>query len=108
MGTKAQQAARQQAAKRQADGQGFDETKLDIIHEEEPVDVGRHGVIGVEIYSYNKCTPRIGVYRHGLSKDQKPWKVKALCPLTNDQAKALGRALTRASKKLAEMQAEEE
>ena len=95
--TKAAQAAQRQSATR-AKKSAFDPGKLELLHEADPIDVGRHGVLSVQVYSYDGADPKIGVYRVGIStKTGEEWQTKQGCPLTCDQAAALAKALREAS-----------
>ena len=77
------QSAAVQAAKKQHQKSGFDASKMNILFEAEPILLGRDGVLSVQVYSYDGCDPRVGVYRVGVStKTGKPWQVRDLRPLT--------------------------
>lgn len=100
--SKAAVKAQEEAAKR-GDG-GYDASKLVVHHECDPIPLGRDGVLSVQVYSYNGSTPRIGVYRVGVSpKTGKTWQVKELRPLSAEQAADFAKNLIEAATELKQL-----
>jgi len=100
--SKAAVAAQEQQEVR-GDG-SYDASKLMIHHECDPIPLGRDGVLSVQVYSYNGSTPRIGVYRVGVStKTGKTWQVKELRPLSADQAVDFSKKLIEAAMELQQL-----
>lgn len=89
------------AVQSQQPGRSYDPKLLTMYHEGDPIDVGRNGVISVQVYNYNGGETRIGIYRVGISKKTgNPWQVKELCPLNLTQATTLAAELQKAAKVL--------
>jgi hypothetical protein len=83
----------------------FDPSLLKVLWESDPVEVSaRHGVISVQVYSYNNGEPKIGVYRVGVdTRENKVFHSKQLCPLNPVQALTLAQRLSEASKVLEQL-----
>ena len=79
-------------------GFNYDPSKNVLHFESDPIDVGHNGVYSVQVYSYDGGTPKIGIYRIGISKKTgQPWQVKETCPIDAVQALALSVALSEAA-----------
>lgn len=101
-GSKASQAAQQQAFNRQTkNGGAFDASKMQVLHESDPIELpnDKDGVLSVRVYSYDGNDPRIGVYRVVWSvKQNREFQMRDLRPLDLDQAEALHVELSKAIK----------
>lgn len=96
-GSKAAQAAQQQAFNRQTkNGGAFDASKMQVLHESDPIELpnDKDGVLSVRVYSYDGNDPRIGVYRVVWSvKQNREYQMRDLRPLDLEQSEQLHKEL---------------